>query len=181
MTIPPGIKIRVLPRFPGRVDGGAGITVTKSGGVWTFAQDFMEIADATTLPNEADTWMLVWDNVTGSFVRVSIDTIASLIGVPITTVAQHSAVGDYTMLAADDIIIVDKAAGAATTVNLVTAVGRDNRPIKIVDGKGDADVNAITVDAAGGETIIGQVTYIINFAYGTVTLYPLPSGAGWFI
>lgn len=181
MTIQPGVKIRVLPRFPARVVAGAGLTVVNANGIYTFAQDFMEIADAATLPNEADTWVLVYDDVAETFVRVSVDTMASLIGVPITTVTTHSAVGDYSMVAADDIIIVDKAVGAPTTVNLVTATGRANRPIKIVDGKGDANTNNITIDGLAAETIIGAANYVINFDRGSVTLYPLPSGAGWYV
>lgn len=85
----------------------------------------------------------------------------------------------YDMLAADDIIFVKKSPGSATQINLLSAVGR-LRPIKIVDGNGDAGNNPITIVPASGETILGLSSYVINFANGSVTLNPNQDGS-WFI
>lgn len=91
-----------------------------------------------------------------------------------------TAAGAVSMIAADDIILVNKTVGEATTVNLLTAAGR-TRSITIKDLKGDAATNAITIDPAGVETIDGLSTWVISFNGGAVTLYPLGSGTGWFI
>jgi hypothetical protein len=96
-------------------------------------------------------------------------------------VTEKTTSGNYDMVAADDVILVNKSVGAATTVNLVTAAGRSNRPVKVVDGKGDAATNNITIDGSGAETIVGAATYVIAFNYGSVTLWPKPDGSGWYI
>ena len=83
----------------------------------------------------------------------------------------------------DDIIVIKKTVGEATTVNLPAAADRDpSRPIKIVDGKGDADTNPITIDPNGSETVAVVLTsYVINFQGGSVDLWPNPDEDGWYI
>lgn len=83
----------------------------------------------------------------------------------------------------DDIIFIKKGTGSATTVNLPAAADRDaSRPIKIVDGKGDAATNNITIETDGAETIAVSLTsYVISFAGGSVDLWPNPDGDGWYI
>jgi hypothetical protein len=100
-------------------------------------------------------------------------------GEPTLQITEVTAAGPYNMTAADDVILINQTVGAPMTVNLLTSVGR-TRPIKIVDKKGDASTNAITIDANGTETIIGQLTYPINFDFGSVTLNPDQAG-GWYI
>lgn len=96
------------------------------------------------------------------------------------SLAEKTSAGAYSMLSADDHILVNKTVGEATTVNLVTASGR-KRPVKIVDLKGDAATNNITIDGATTETIVGLTTYLIRNNYGSVTLWPKPDGSGWYI
>lgn len=83
----------------------------------------------------------------------------------------------------DDIIFINKSTGSATGVTLPASAGRDAaRPIKIVDGKGDAATNNITITPDGVETIAVLLsTYVINFAAGSVELWPNPNGDGWYI
>ena len=88
--------------------------------------------------------------------------------------------GSYSMLAADSVILVNKTVGGIITINLVTATGRKS-PVKIVDLKGDANTNPITIDANGAQTICGQLTYILNFPFSSVVLCPRPDGNGWYI
>jgi hypothetical protein len=85
-------------------------------------------------------------------------------------------------VAVDDanIIVVKKTVGASTIVSLPPAATA-NKPFTIKDGNGDANTNTITVDGDGGETIDGAAGYLITFAYGSVTVYPLPDGTGWFV
>ena len=83
----------------------------------------------------------------------------------------------------DDIIFVNKTVAGVITINLPPAADRSSwRPIKVVDGKGDADTNNITVNPDGSETIAVHLTeYLINFAGGSVELWPRPDGTGWYI
>ena len=82
----------------------------------------------------------------------------------------------------DDIVEVNKTVGEATTVNLPLASARaSGRSIKIVDGKGDASSNALTITPAGADTIVGLSTYVINFDRGSVDLLPNFNEDGWLI
>lgn len=42
-SVQPSLRARVLPRFPARVIAGAGITITKANGIYTFATDLSNI------------------------------------------------------------------------------------------------------------------------------------------
>lgn len=88
-----------------------------------------------------------------------------------------TAAGAVTVATTDDIIIIDKTVGAATTVNLVSAPTKGTTFV-IKDGKGDAAVNNITITPAAG-TIDGAATFVINVNYGSVTV--VASGNEWSI
>lgn len=80
----------------------------------------------------------------------------------------------------DDIIYIDKTVGAATAVALPSVANRESdRPITIVDAKGDAGTNAITITPDGSDTINGQANYVIEFDHGIITLRPYASGNKW--
>lgn len=82
----------------------------------------------------------------------------------------------------DDIVEIKKTVGAATTVQLPLSSARTTgRSIKIVDGKGDASSNALTITPAGADTIVGLTTYVINFDRGSVEMLPNFNGDGWLI
>lgn len=99
--------------------------------------------------------------------------------IPIERVVTES--GDITMEETDEAIIVKKATGAATAVQLLTAAGRTKK-LTIVDGKGDAATNNITIVPAEGETIFAIVDYqyIIDSNGASITLTPLADGSGWY-
>ena len=103
--------------------------------------------------------------------------------VPTPNIREVTSAGDVTADATiDDVIVINKTVGAATTVNLPPVAGRaPNRPLKIVDGKLDAAANNITLDGDGSETILGIGTYVINSNGGSVEVWPRPDGAGWYI
>jgi aspartate 1-decarboxylase len=96
------------------------------------------------------------------------------------TTRTHSAAGAVTVTADDvDVIFVNKTVGEATTVNLPPAANR-TKAVRIVDAKGDAGTNNITVEGNAAETVMGAANYVIDFNHGSITLTPLPNGSGWY-
>lgn len=68
----------------------------------------------------------------------------------------------------EDVILVDKTSGAATTITLPPALGGlARRLIIIIDAKGDAGTNNITVNVAGSGTINGLTSFVIRQNAGT--------------
>jgi hypothetical protein len=103
----------------------------------------------------------------------------------VTTVRSQrivTAAGAVTVSATDaDDILINKTSGAATTVNLPTSASR-SRNVKIVDAKGDATTNNITIVPQSGEKIWGTVDYqaIIDGNGGVIELSPRADGTGWY-
>lgn len=93
-----------------------------------------------------------------------------------------TAAGDVTIGASDgvDDYYIEKTVGAATNVYLPSAESRTT-PLRIIDGKGDASANNITIIPESGETIFAIADYhhIIDGNGGQITLTPRPDGAGW--
>lgn len=90
-------------------------------------------------------------------------------------VTEVTSGASYDAGADDREIYVNKTVGSATQINLPTAVGRTD-PISIIDGKGDASTNPITIVPNGAQTIMGQSSYVINFDRGSITLKPHQDG-----
>jgi hypothetical protein len=95
-------------------------------------------------------------------------------------VVAVSSGASYSAAAADDLIIVNKSTGSATSVTMVASATRTRGPVQIKDGKGDADTNNITVGFNGAEKADGLTTVIISTSFGVVSLAPNPAG-GWII
>lgn len=76
---------------------------------------------------------------------------------------EHTAAGAVTLAHLDDIILVNKASGAATAVNL-PANPLIGRVYTIKDAKGDANSNNITLTPAAGN-IDGSGTYVMSTNY----------------
>lgn len=103
-------------------------------------------------------------------------------GISSRTQREVTASGAVTVDASDsDIIVINKTVGAATAVTLPLAASR-TAPVMIVDGKGDANTNNITISPQTGETIyaITNGTHIIDGNGGSVILTPKLDGTGWF-
>ncbi len=85
-------------------------------------------------------------------------------GAPLANVRVITASGAVTVAKSDYVVVVNKASGAATTVNL-PASPATGRLFYIKDGKGDAGTNNITITPASGN-IDGSATDVINTNYG---------------
>lgn len=83
--------------------------------------------------------------------------------------------GAYDVTATDYIVVINKASGEATTVNL-PASPSTGRVLIIKDGRGDAATNNITLTPAAG-TIDGGASVVIASNYGSVAV--VYNGTEW--
>lgn len=83
--------------------------------------------------------------------------IAGSSGASSGTFQYITAGATVTVAAADSLIIINKTVGSATTVNLPAALSKLGK-VKVVDFKGDSDVNPITVNRSGSDTFNGGAT-----------------------
>jgi phosphopantothenate synthetase len=93
----------------------------------------------------------------------------------LATVRIVTVAGPVTVLSTDQVVVVNKAAGEATLVNLFAFPATGTR-IVIKDGRGDAATNPLTIVPAMG-TIDGIATYAMNVDRQSTTLFY--SGAEW--
>lgn len=86
-------------------------------------------------------------------------TVKQTVRVATTTPVTVQAATDYA-------IVCNLSSPGAVTVNL--PAGATGRIFAIVDGRGDAGTNNITIDGNGAETINGAATHVIDENYGGV-------------
>ena len=79
-----------------------------------------------------------------------------------TTELKYSA--DCTLQKELEIIFINKDTAGATVVNLPTAVGLEGHCFSVIDKKGDAGANNITLTPNGSEKISGAATNVISTA-----------------
>lgn len=173
MSLPYNIRVNVNVPFPARVVGGNGISVVKQNGLWTVTLGYSGFVPQPSVADPANTYALVWNAITGVYTTIPISAVSGSKVVKILTAA-----GPYTALPTDEVLIVKQTVGAAFTVN-VDWSGR-TKPLRVVDGKGDALTNNITITPAAGQTQLASVnySYIIDGNGGSITLTPLPDGSG---
>jgi hypothetical protein len=76
---PRSMKLKVSPRFPAQLIGGAGIDVVKANGNYTLDLDYTDFPQIAVLPTDA-TYALIFDPVTGTYVQAPISLLAG--GIP---------------------------------------------------------------------------------------------------
>lgn len=82
------------------------------------------------------------------------------------TYSEQTAAGDVTV-GNESVVLVNKTSGAATGVTLPAAASTGGRrAVLVVDAKGDAATNNITVSVASSGTINGGSTHVISENYG---------------
>lgn len=117
----------------------------------------------TEHPNTRDHLRMIAREVNQSVIHRSLYPV----DVPATVSAT------YTMLDSDRQILAK--AGAALTVNLLTAAGRESR--ELVIQKIDSSSNIVTIDANGTETIGGATTQFLGSQHGTLAIFS--DGTNW--
>jgi len=173
MTLPANIRINASAPFPALVKGSGPIAVSKQNGIWTVSLNFAALGQAQSVPDPANTYTLVWNILTGVFTLIPISAVSGTKVVKILT-----APGPYAALPADEVLIVKQIVAAAFTVTVDWSAR--SKPLRVVDGKGDAAVNNITITPSAGQSQLALVnfSYVIDGNGGSITLTPLPDGTG---
>jgi hypothetical protein len=173
MTFPANIRINTSAPFPATVRGSGAISISKQNGIWTVGLGFAGLVQLPAVIDPSNTYTLVWNALTGVFTLVPISAVFSSKVVKILTAA-----GPYAALPTDEVLIVKQLVGAAFIVTVDWS--QRTKPLRVVDGKGDANVNNITITPAAGQTQMAVVnySYIIDGAGGSITLTPLPDQSG---
>lgn len=96
-------------------------------------------------------------------------------GAMVLPLAVKTTAGAYDVTATDYIVVINKASGEATTVNLPGSPAT-GRVLIVKDGKGDAAANNITLTPAAG-TIDGGASVVITSNYGSVAV--VYNGTQW--
>lgn len=168
------LKIRVLPKFLAAIFAGIGTAVRKDG-LATYIDMSWSGFVALASYNPSAQQVVAQSTVDGSFGLI---TVAQLIAASQTQQIKTAA-GDVNVSANDGLIIINKTVGAATQVNLPassTKVG----PVKVVDFKGDAGTNNITVALVGSDKLNGNLTtWTVASDGGSIVLTPLNDGSGY--
>jgi hypothetical protein len=97
-------------------------------------------------------------------------------------------IGAQNVLPTDVVLLFQKTALGASTVNLPASASRQGAPVTIKDLTGDANTNNITIVPFAGETIDGfsaaaaaaNGVAVLSVDFGAIQLYPLTSG-GWYV
>ena len=183
MSLPANIRVNVRAPFPTQVIGTSFISATKANGIWTISPNYLRLANNPALtPTQV---FALQDTLTGQWSYMS---AALLISTALSNYRIATTVGVVNFLATDTILILQKAASGASTVNLPLASSRGGVPATIKDLTGDANTNNITIVPSGADTIDGfsaaaaaaNGVAVIDIDYGFKTLYPLVNG-GWYL
>lgn len=172
MSIPANVRVNIGAPFPSQVKGNPQglIAVQKANGIWTVTLNYGAFAPSPIINDPANSVLLVYNTVTRVYSLVPVaQASASLKYVSLV------AAGPYAALPADDVILV-KFTPMAITVDWSQRV----KPLRVVDAKGDAGANNITITPTLGQTQLAQVNYVytIDNNGGSIKLTPLPDGTG---
>lgn len=172
-SLPYNLKVNVNVPFPALVAGANGIKVTKSNGIWTIAADYTAFSQASVITDPANSYVLTWNAVSGLYVLVPASAVSQS-----KVVKTLTAAGPYTALPTDEVLIIKQTVGAAMTINVDWS--QRTKALRVVDGKGDAATNNITITPAAGQTQLASAnySYVIDGNGGSITLTPLPDGSG---
>ncbi len=111
--------------------------------------------------NQHDQGLIQWNQVHAKQLRLAL--------------AIKTSSGSYNVTDTETVVIVNKAVGAATTVNLPDSPST-GRVLIVKDGKGDAGANNITIDGQSKD-IDGVGTATISSNYGATRL--IYNGTQW--
>lgn len=174
MSLPANVRVATAVPFPAQVKGSGVVAIAKANGVWTVSLNFKTLLPAVgAVANPGTTSALLWDSTTNTFYLMPIGYLSNNKVVRVLTAA-----GPYAADPNDDILIIKQAVAAPFTVTVDWSARA--KPLRIVDGKGDASVNNITITPAAGQSQLAIVnySYVIDGNGASIMLTPLPDGTG---
>lgn len=168
------LKLRASARFLASIFNGVGTTVRKDGLATYVDLDYTQFGAPIGSVDPSADQILVYNSTTGVY---NVATLTALIAAS-SGVRVITAAGDVNVGASDGLIILNKTTGAPTNVNLPLAGGKIGK-VKIVDFKGDAATNNITVNTTSPETFNGgSSSFVINGNGASIVCDPI-SGVGY--
>ena len=168
------LKLRLLTKFPALINAAVGLMVSRVGRVYTFAQDWLSIAAVDIIADPTSRYLIVVSGTDSSdhvYERIAVDDFtASTSG----NVQEITAGGAQNIEETAALVQVNQTVGAAITLTLPASAGKVG-PVKIVDWKGDAGTNNITVVPSGAETFQGGITsWVIGADAASAVFTPIP-------
>jgi hypothetical protein len=173
MTLPANIRVNASVPFPATVKGSGVISIAKLNNIWTISLNFAALGISPVALDPANSYVLIWNAVTNTFALIPLSAVFSSKVTKILTAA-----GPYAALPTDEVLIVKQTVAAAFTVTVDWSAR--TKPLRVVDGKGDAAFNNITITPVAGQTQLATVnySYVIDGNGGSITLTPLPDNSG---
>jgi len=169
-SLPYNLRVNVAVPFPALVMGANGLKIKKSNGIWTVSLDYSAVQQSGTIPDPGNSFVLVWNIVTGIYTVVPISALTNS-----KSVVTLNTGSTYTAQPSDEVILV-KSLPMAITVDWSART----KALRVVDAAGGAAANNITITPAAGQTQMATVNYVytIDGNGGSITLTPLPDGSG---
>jgi hypothetical protein len=169
------LKIRTLPRFLSSIFAGTGTAIRKDGLATYFDLDYSLLSELTSSLDPANSLVAVYNKSSRVW---NTTTLATILSAAQTTQIVTSG-ATVNAAAADGLIIINKTVGSATTVNVPASASKIGK-LKIVDWKGDAGTNNITIVPNGTEKFNGNLSsWVIAADGGSVILDPISTGLGY--
>lgn len=169
------LKIRVIPKFMAAIFAGNGTAVRKNGLATYVDLNYSLLTELTSGLDSANDLVAIYNKSTGIW---NTTTLASILSAS-QTVQIITSGSTVNVAASDGLIIINKTVGSATAVNMPASATKIGK-CKIVDWKGDAGTNNITINANGTEKFNGNsATWTIAADGASLVLDPISTGIGY--
>lgn len=167
-------KLRTVTKFPALVTAAVGLAVERTGRTFNFIQDWLSIGEVDSIADLSSRYVILvsgTDSDDHVYERIPLDAFAA------SLTAQVQEITDGGAQDIDDsaaIVKVNQTAGAPITLTLPLASSKIGK-VKVVDWKGDAATNNITIALSGSDEFQdGQTTMVISGDGGSLVFDPIP-------